>query len=213
MATPPFTLVIGSKRFSSWSMRPWLALQATGAPFQEIEITLYAPGAKEAILAHSAAGKVPILKAGSLAIWDSLAICEYLAERFPDAGLWPSDPELRATARSVSAEMHSGFGDLRQHCSMDILARYDNPSALNYVAGDVRRIGELWSGLRAQHQGSGDYLFGGYSIADCMYTPVATRWRSWGFRLPKAAESYAEALLAHPFYRRWHEGAEASQKS
>ena len=213
MAGPPLTLVIGSKRFSSWSMRPWLALQATGAPFEEIEIILYAPGAKEKILTHSPAGKVPILKAGGLTIWDSLAICEYLAERFPAAGLWPSDPDLRATARSVAAEMHSGFADLRQHCSMDILARYDNPSALAYVAGDVHRIGDLWSGLRARHAGAGDYLFGGYGIADCMFTPVATRWRSWGFRLSKAAETYAEALLAHPFYRRWHAGAEAAEKA
>lgn len=212
MTAPPLTLVIGSKRFSSWSMRPWLALQATGAPFEEIEITLYAPGAKEAILAHSAAGFVPILKAGSLTVWDSLAICEYLAERFPQAGLWPADPALRATARSVSAEMHSGFAALRQNCSMDILAHYDNPSALAYAASDTRRLGEIWSGLRAQYAGAGDYLFGGYTIADCMFTPVATRWRSYGFRLPKTAETYAEALLAHPFYRRWHESAEAAQK-
>jgi glutathione S-transferase len=209
MANPALTLVIGNKRYSSWSMRPWLALEATGAPFQEILIPLYQPDSKAAILQHSPTGHVPVLQAGGVSIWDSLAICEYLAERFPAARLWPDDPAVRAVARAVSAEMHSGFAALRQHCSMDILGSVDSPQKRDAAASDILRIGQIWETCRANHDGDGDFLFGSFGIADAMFTPVATRWRTYGFRLPPVAERYAEALLARPAYRQWHKAAEA----
>lgn len=196
-------LVVGTKRFSSWSLRPWLALKATGAPFEEVEIALRQPGTKAEILKWSAAGKVPVLVDDGVQIWDSLAICEYLAERFPEAGLWPDDPVARAVARSVSAEMHAGFPVLRQQCSMDLLL--DSPLAdpSPELLVEIARIDALWSDCRARFGGGGRFLFGRFTIADAMYAPVVTRFATYHLPLGPVAAAYRDAVLAWPALAEW----------
>jgi len=202
-------LVIGTKAWSTWSLRPWLVLKKTGAAFEERLIALRqengATGA--AIRPYSPSGLVPALKDGDLVIGDSLAICEYLAERFPDAGLWPADRAARALARSAAAEMHSGFGALRSECSMDLTAT-PKATPLSEAAGkDVRRIVELWSGLLARF--GGPWLGGAeWGIADAFFTPVATRFRTYGVRLADhgdagPAADYAGRLLRRPEFLAW----------
>lgn len=200
-------LVIGTKRWSSWSLRPWLALKRTGAPFQEIEIQLRQGAASDAAIAqHSPSGQVPVLKVGDLTIWDSLAICEYLAETYPDAKLWPADPVLRALGRSAAAEMHGGFQALRGECPM---ALEEEPRAVDIseaVQKNVRTIVGRWNQLLARS--GGPFLLGDWSIADAFYTPVATRFRTYGIRLSDygdagPAAEYAERLLATPDFLAW----------
>ena len=197
-------LVIGTKRWSTWSMRPWLALKHTGAPFTETLIQLREVETSTAeIRRHSPSGLVPALKDGGIVIGDSLAICEYLAERFP--GLWPADPLDRALARAAAAEMHSGFGALRRECPMDLGLRTDQPMSPE-VEKDVRRIVDLWLGLL--DRSGGPFLLGGWSIADAFFTPVATRFESYGIDLKICgddgrAQAYAEALLQTPEYLAW----------
>jgi glutathione S-transferase len=200
-------LVIGDKRKSSWSMRPWLVLKRTGAPFTETLVRLYGGDFKAKLLAHSPSGLVPVLKADEVVIWDSLAISEHLAERFPQAKLWPSDPLARAVARSASAEMHSGFGALRNECPMDLKLRtVQEPSPA--VAENLERLVSMWTELRAAYGSGGDFLFGEWTIADAFYTPVATRIRSYGLNLAArgdtgVAQAYVEALLSAPEFLQW----------
>ncbi|NNG05127.1 MAG: glutathione S-transferase family protein [Inquilinus sp.] len=200
---PRFTLVVGNKRYSSWSLRGWLALEATGAPFEEIVIPMDRPETRAAMLAHSAAGKVPVLKADGLTIWDSLAIGEYLAETYPEAGLWPADPAARAVARSAAAEMHSSFADLRRTMPMDVVdsrsGRDHTPEAL----ADVARIVALWAECRARHGAGGPFLFGRYCLADIMYAPVVTRLVTYGVPLDDAARAYVDAVMGLPAIRKW----------
>lgn len=167
-------LVIGNKNFSSWSLRPWLVLRQAGLPFEEIHIGLYRPGTRELILQHSPTGKVPCLFDGDLRIWDSLAICEYLAESQPQ--LWPADRAARAEARSVSAEMHSGFTALRSQMGMDIVATKPGQGRTPESEADIARILAIWESCRARHSAAGSFLFGTFSIADAMYAPVVWRF-------------------------------------
>ncbi|ACI99716.1 glutathione S-transferase family protein [Rhodospirillum centenum] len=204
-----FTLVIGNKAYSSWSLRPWLALRHVGASFEEEVIPLRTEGTKAAILAHNPAGKVPVLKHGALTVWDSLAICEYLAELFPAAGLWPEDPAARAVARSVSAEMHSGFLDLRRNLFMDLKQRRHDPVRRSAAADDIARVTALWSDCRARFGAGGPFLFGRFSIADCMYAPVCTRFVTWNVAMDAGARAYVEAIYALPAMRDWVAAAEA----
>jgi glutathione S-transferase len=205
-------LIIGTKAWSTWSMRPWLALTKTGAPFAETLIELRRENgvSAEAIAGHSPSGLVPFLRDGEVAIGDSLAICEYLAERFPDAGLWPADPVARAHARAAAAEMHSGFQALRSECPMDLAAEPGTITLSEACAKDVRRIVALWSGLLARF--GGPWLGGAeWGIADAFFTPVATRFRTYGVRLADygdagAATAYSERLLARPEFRAWEAG-------
>jgi glutathione S-transferase len=210
-------LVIGTKAWSTWSMRPWLVLRKTGAEFEETLIQLRQENmmSARAILAHSETGLVPALKDGEVAISDSLAICEYLAERFPEAGLWPADRVARAYARAAAAEMHSGFGALRSECPMDLSAPgWAAPARAvelsEACAKDVRRIVALWSGLLARF--GGPWLGGAeWGIADAFFTPVATRFRTYGVRLADhgdagAAGAYAARLLERPEYLAWAAG-------
>jgi glutathione S-transferase len=194
-------LIIGNKNYSSWSLRPWLAMKVAGIPFTEHRIPLYEAGSKEQILAFSPAGKVPCLVEGELRIWDSLAICEYLAERHP--GLWPKDASARAIARSVSAEMHSGFANLRTHMSMNIRKRYPDKGRTPEVQVDIARITSLWLNCRAEHAEGGPFLFGRFSIADAMYAPVVLRFSTYEVELPPAGRAYAEAMLALPAMAEW----------
>lgn len=202
-------IVIGTKAWSTWSMRPWLALKKTGAPFEETLVQLRQEhGASEAaIRVHSPSGLVPALKDGEVVIWDSLAICEYLAEKFPKAGLWPADATARAFARAAAAEMHSGFASLRGECSMDLAAPVRTVALSEATHKDIRRIVTLWNGLLRQF--GGPWLGGAeWGIADAFFTPVATRFRTHGVALSDhgdagAAGQYAERLLERPEFKAW----------
>ena len=206
-------LVIGTKAWSTWSMRPWLVLKKTGAPFSETEIQLRQENNRsaEAIKPHSASGLVPVLKDGDLSVCDSLAICEYLAERFPDAGLWPKDAAARALARSATAEMHAGFSSLRGECPMDLAAPIAAVGLSDATQNDIRRIAEIWNVLLARF--GGPYLAGPeWGIADAFFTPVATRLRTYGVQLSDYGDAgpgarYAERLLERPEFLAWQAGA------
>lgn len=199
------SLVIGNKNYSSWSMRPWLALAHHKVPFEEIVINIYADDKKARILEHSPAGKVPILKDGKATIWDSLAILEYLADKFPDLHLWPKDPAMRAHARSVSAEMHSGFQALRQATPMN-LKRVPRPIELNEdVKADVARVEAIWNDCRMRYGKQGHFLFGEFSAADCMYAPVTTRFRNYDVPVDLVASAYVDTIHALPAFERWRE--------
>jgi len=199
-----WTLVIGNKNYSSWSLRPWLALKAAGQDFEEILIPLRQPATKASILAHSPAGKVPVLKHGDLLVWESLSICEYVAETFPAAGLLPGDARARAVARSVMSEMHAGFGALRRDLPMDIHSKGSVPRQLTEESrADVARVQQIWQDCRGRFGQGGDFLFGGFGIADCMYAPVATRFRTYGVALDPVSAAYVEAIYAHPAMQEW----------
>jgi len=203
------TLVIGTKRYSSWSLRPWLALKATGAAFREVEIALRQPETKAEILKLSPSGKVPLLVDGDLKVWDSLAICDYLAEHFPAARLWPEEARARAVARAVSAEMHSGFLPLRRDCSMDV--RADTPMAAisDEVGADIARIDAIWSDCRARFGAGGPFLFGRFSITDAMFAPVASRVKTYHLPVGAVARAYVETVMAMAEMKEWIAGAAA----
>lgn len=196
-------LVIGNYNYSSWSLRAWIALKVFGFDFDVTRIPLYGPGAKQQILQHSPAGKVPILKDGGTVVWDSLAIMEYLAEK--DAKLWPADAVSRARARSVSAEMHAGFPNLRQHMSMNVRRRYPGKGRTPEVLDEIRRIEDIWS------QASGPFLFGPFTAADAMYAPVVLRFRTYDVQVSHRA--YMEAVLALPAMKEWIAAAEREAES
>lgn len=198
-----FTLVIGNKNYSSWSLRAWLALKLTGVEFTEIRIPLDTPETRDCILQYSPSGKVPVLKHGDLLIWESIAICEYLAEQFPDRHLWPLSRAARAIARSVSAEMHSGFQTLREHMPMDCRGRYPGQGMTPVVAIDIQRITEIWKTCRQQFGGDGDFLFGTVCLADVMYAPVVSRFITYGVQLGGVCQAYADALWNLPAFQEW----------
>ena len=200
---PGYTLIIGDKNFSSWRLRPWIAMKHFGIPFTEERIRLRQPESRAAIVRHSPSGKVPALKTNGLVVCDSLAILEYLAERHPEFQMWPQNAEARAVARSISAEMHSGFVTLRNEMSMDLLARFPTPPIGDELARDVSRIVAIWRETRARYGGGGQFLFGAFTNADAMYAPVATRFRTYGVDLAAfgddgKAAAYAETILSSP---------------
>jgi len=208
-----YTLIIGSKNTSSWSLRPWLAMKMAGIGFEEVLVGLRRPETKTEILAHSPSGKVPALiieEAGSTqTVWDSLAICETLAERHPAAHLWPADSATRASARAVTAEMHSGFPDVRKQLSMEIAARHPTPSLDAEAKGQIARIVSIWEESLARYGKDGGFLFGGFTIADAFYAPVVTRFETYGIALPPAARAYAARILALSPMREWESAAKA----
>ena len=198
-------LAIGNKNYSSWSMRPWLALRANDIPFVETLIPLYTdnPADKEQILSFSRAGKVPVLVDGDVTVWDSLAIIEYAAERFPEAKLWPEDRASRAHARSVSAEMHSGFAALRNECGMN-LHRPVRAIALSADAkANVARIEEIWRECRTRYGAKGPFLFGRFGAADAMYAPVVHRLRTYAIDVAPDTKAYMETMMALPAFQEW----------
>jgi glutathione S-transferase len=204
-----YTLVIGNKNYSSWSLRPWLAMRQAGLPFREVRIPLYTPESKAQIRSYSPSGKVPCLVDGALAVWDSLAICEYLAERHPQAKLWPADPYARAVARSISAEMHSGFQNLRSNMSMNCRKRFPGMGRTVEVAGEIERVQRSWGQAREKHGAGGPFLFGAFTIADAMYAPVVLRFRTYAVQLNPVCREYADAILALPAMQQWLADAEA----
>ena len=197
-------LVIGNKNYSSWSMRPWLALRANDIAFDEIFIPLYTDEAdKRRILDFSHSGKVPALIDGDVTIWDSLSIIEYVAERFPEKRLWPEDRAARAHARSVSAEMHSGFMALRNECGMN-LHRPIGPVALSDDArANIARIREIWIDCRTAYGKDGLFLFGAFGAADAMFAPVVHRFRTYAVGLERQAQAYMETMMALPAFQEW----------
>ncbi len=200
--SPGLTLIIGNKNYSSWSMRPWVALQAFGIPFQEVRVLLDRDDTANRIAGYTASGRVPVLLAGEMTIWDSLAICEYLAEQFPDLHLWPQDVAARATARSICAEMHSGFGGLRNAMSMNIKANLPGRGRNAESQADIGRISEIWEECLSRF-GHHQFLFGDFSIADAFYAPVVMRFRTYGVSLAPALNAYCERVSAHPAVARW----------
>jgi glutathione S-transferase len=198
-------LVIGNKNYSSWSMRPWLAMRANDIAFEEIFIPLYTDNKadKDRILSFSPAGKVPTLIDGDVTVWDSLAILEYLAERFPDKKLWPEDRAERAHARAISAEMHSGFLPLRGECGMN-LHRPIGAVALSADArANVVRIEEIWLDCRERYGRRGPFLFGAFTAADAMFAPVVHRFRTYAIEVAPQAKVYMETMMALPAFAEW----------
>ncbi len=202
------TIYLGTKNISSWSLRPWLALMQTGADFEEIVISLDQPDTKEKISKISPSGRVPLLKHGDLLVCDSLAICEYLAEIFPDTMLWPADKKARAHARSISAEMHAGFPELRKHLSVDVRARHKNYSIPDTANPDIERICQIWENCRTHYGKTGEFLFGHFTIADAMFAPVATRFITYDVKLPLIAQQYITTIMALPAMQQWCKQAE-----
>lgn len=203
----PMTLVIGTKRFSSWSLRPWLAARMAGIEFDEVLIALRQPETKAEILRHSPSGKVPCLLTGALAVWDSLAICEYLAELHPT--LWPEGREARAVARAVAAEMHSGFPNLRNTCSMDMCAVTPLAEVPPEVQAEIDRIQALWNDCRARFgaKAGGPFLFGRFSVADAMYAPVVSRFTTFAIALDPVSQAYCDAIWSLPPMQDWKQAA------
>jgi glutathione S-transferase len=202
-----FTLIIGNKNFSSWSLRPWLVLKMLEEPFEERSIDLKAPDASVHLQAVNPAGKVPVLYDRNLRVWDSLAICEYLVECFPNAGLLPANSAERAVARSLIAEMHSGFQALRQQMPMDIARRHPTPELTPELQHDIDRIIAIWEEQRHQYEAQGPFLFGHFTIVDAFFAPVVSRFASYGIGLPQVAKAYAEHIQSLAPMREWTHAA------
>ncbi|WP_420994056.1 glutathione S-transferase family protein [Cupriavidus sp. 30B13] len=196
-------LVIGNKNYSSWSLRPWLLMRQAGIAFEEINVRLSTPEFDALVARHSPAGKVPVLVDGDLAVWDTLSIAEYLAERFPDKQLWPAERSARALARSVCAEMHAGFGNLRSQMPMNVTAVLPGLGWNVAVQRDVDRIAAIWTDLRARFGAGGPFLFGAFTVADAYFAPVVSRFATYGTHLPDEAKRYADFILALPTMQAW----------
>ena len=208
----PFVLYIGDRNLSSWSLRAWLATVISGAEFEEEIIRLDRPETAARLAELSPSLRVPVLRHGELLVWDSLAICEYLAELFPDAHLWPEEVHRRAHARAVSAEMHASFTALRRELPMKIDLRAPRPQLGEEAEADIARVIASLVHCRNRYRSFGPYLFGTFSIADCMYAPVMTRFTTYGIELPAELETYRSYLYARPAMARWIAAAEAEAK-
>lgn len=207
-----FTLVIGNKNYSSWSLRGWLMAKIAGIEFDEIVIPLDRPETQGAIRKHSPSGKVPVLLHRGLAVWESLAIAEYLNDLKPEAGIWPPSAAARAHARSISTEMHAGFMDLRENMPMNIRASFPGKGMTPGVRADIERITWIWRDTRKRFStafGQDDgFLFGRFGAADAMFAPVATRFRTFSVTLDADAQAYCAAVLGHPAMKEWIDAAE-----
>lgn len=202
-------LVIGNKNYSSWSLRPWIAMTVAGITFTEDVIALDQPDTKPRIAAHSRAGRVPVLHHGGITVWESLAILEYLAESYPGARLWPSAIARRAMARAVASEMHAGFPRLRSHCPMNMRRAKGRIELPPDVAADVARIEEIWRNCREAGGEGGPFLFGRFTAADAMFAPVVSRFEVYDLAVSPDARGYMEAVMALPAWQSWKSAAEA----
>jgi len=196
-------LIIANKRYSSWSLRPWLVMAHFGLPFEETVIPLDQPETAAAIRVYSPSGRVPYLIDGVIGVWESLAIIEYLAERFPGAAIWPQDTAARALARAISSEMHAGFAALRKACPMNLMRTVAYRDRGDDVLADVARIEALWRDARARFGAGGPFLFGDFSAADAMYAPVVTRLVSYDLPIAEDSRAYVEAVRQLPAMQRW----------
>jgi glutathione S-transferase len=206
------TLIVGSKNYSSWSLRPYLALKAAGLPFREVLIPLRTDDTYRHIRLYSPSGTVPVLLHGAIKVWESLAICEYLAEIAPAANLWPKDAEARAFGRSIANEVHAGFAALRQNMPMDIARDRRHESRAQLVADQITRICAIWHEARERFgrrgaNGAGPFLLGGFSNADAMFAPIATRFRTYGVTLDETSQQYCDAIFAAPGFKEWEAAA------
>ncbi len=206
-------LVIGNKNYSSWSLRPWLLLRQHGVAFDEVRLPLDTPQFAAEVARWSPTRRVPVLRHGEVAIWDSLAICEYVNETFLGGAGWPADAAARALARAVSAEMHAGFAALRSAMPMNARRRKPSPSIAPAVLADIARIGELWADCRARFGAGGDFLFGAFSIADAMYAPVVLRFVGYGAPIDARSRAYVDALLGLDAMQEWLRAAQAEPES
>lgn len=208
-----YTLILGNKNLSSWSLRAYMAMRAAGAKFDEEVVRLDQPDTRAQMLGHTPAGKVPVLRieegGRAVTVWDSLAICETIADRHPDAKLWPDDWGVRAIARSFAAEMHSGFPDLREQLSMNFARKLDTPELRDSTKQQVARIIAAWNGALEQHGGNQGFLFGRFSIADCMYAPVVSRFLTYRIDLPRVVRAYCDRMMALPAMQDWDAAAKA----
>ena len=202
-------LIIGNKNYSSWSLRPWLVLKQSALSFDELRIPLYTDSSKRDILRHSPSGKVPVLEDGDITIWDSLAICEYLAERFPEKELWPKEVAARAVARSVSAEMHSGFSNLRQNMTLNCRGSFPGKGMAQGVQEDIDRIQGIWNDCRRRFGSGGPMLFGHFTVADAMYAPVVLRFATYGVKTDPLSEDYMASIQALAPIQEWLAAARA----
>ena len=199
----PLKLAIANKNYSSWSMRPWVLLAQAGIAFEEIQLKFSDEGRVPGAEAYSPTRQVPVLIVEDEPVWDSLAICEAVAELFPDKRLWPAEARARQIARSICAEMHAGFRNLRSAMPMNIRAALPGKGMSAAVQKDIDRIAAIWESCRARYGQGGELLFGQFTIADAFYAPVATRFLTYAVVLPGAAQRYADALLALPAVRDW----------
>jgi glutathione S-transferase len=200
-------LIIGNKNYSSWSLRPWFLMKQMGIEFEEILIPLYRPESQERIRRYSPSGKVPVLREGERLVWESLAICEYLAEKYPRMNLWPEDPVARVLARSISNEIHAGFSALRSACPMNVRR---NPSPLplsDEINADVDRIQQIWTQCRGTYKHLGPFLLGFFSIADAMYAPVVFRFYNYAIPINSISEEYTKTILGLEVIQEWIESA------
>jgi glutathione S-transferase len=200
-------LIIGNKNYSSWSFRPWLAMKAAGIAFDETVISLEAEDFKARVTALSGAGKVPVLIDQEARVWESLAILEYLAEKFPGAGLWPAQPLARAHARAVACEMHAGFLPLRRLLPMNVWRPVQARALDDGAKADVARIDAIWSDCRARYASGGPFLFGAFGAADAMYAPVVWRFHTYAVPVSATARDYMRAIMALPAWSEWREAA------
>ena len=200
-------LVIGNKNYSSWSMRPWVLAREAGIAFEEVQLKFDDAGKPRGVERYPAAGKVPVLLLDGEPVWDSLAICETLAERFPDKQLWPADSRARQVARSICAEMHSGFQALRGAMPMNIRSRHPGKGMTPEARRDIERVVALWTSCRERFGKGGPLLFGRFCVADAYYAPVVTRFQTYAVALPPAAQAYCDAVLALGAVREWMDAA------
>lgn len=206
---PDLAIVIGNKNYSSWSLRGWLALKRCGVEFDEIMIQLDTPETRKNLLDHSKAGLVPVLKHQGQTIWETMAICEYLAETYPAARLWPEDKKARAHCRSVCNEMHAGFAALRTHMPMDIRNSYPGSGRGDGVQANIDRIFDIWQECRDQFGENGPFLYGDFTVADAMFAPVVARFKTFAVELPEFADSYCNAIWECPDMVEWRDASQA----
>ena len=197
------TLVIGNKAYSSWSLRPWLAMTHLGIAFEETVIPMHRPETKAAMLANSPAGKVPVLKDGEVTVWETLAILEYLNETYANGALWPAQRAARAHARAIANEMHAGFSALRNHLPMNVRRKVAPLALTPACAADIARIDSMWQDARGRWGGAGPFLFGAFSAADAMYAPVVNRIHHYAVPVSATARAYVDAIRALPAMQRW----------
>ena len=200
-------LIIGNKNYSSWSMRPWIAMKTAGIPFEETMISLYVEGSEAKIRTYSPAGKVPILIDGDIRVWESLAIIEYVADKFPGANLWPADPAARAHARAIATEMHGGFVPLRQQCGMNMWHPPARRAVNDEARANIARIQEMWTEARTRFGAGGPFLFGKFSAADAMYAPVVSRFETCMIDVSAPVAAYMRAMIALPAWQEWRRAA------
>ena len=208
-----FKLLIGNKNYSSWSLRPWLVLKVAGVPFEEELLPFHLEGWKERVRATNPAGQVPALvveRGGRrIVVWESLAICDYVARLRPEAGLWPRDPEALALALSASAEMHAGFSRLRRNMPMNVRKSLPGRGMGEGVQADIDRVTAIWRDARGRFGGDGPFLFGRFTVADAMYAPVAFRFATYGVELDPVSAAYRDQMLGLPAIREWAEAGAA----